>query len=267
VSQARRELKEALAAGAGDGLAGDHATADELAAYHAGELPPAEEARVQDHLLRCEECTELLLDLDALQNDPGFGSERPAPAAEIDAVWSHIRAQEPPRSAVPSTAPPALQTPRELPRRAGGTRWLQALAAALLVAVAGLSVWVVQLRSALDGLSQPQVNAPVTDLTPGGPRNSEGGPVTLRLPPGVRVFTLVLNPSSPREYEAYGVTIERADGGAVWSGDGLEKNAFGSFSVAVPRSLVPDSAYRIRLWGQERGHREPLGEYSLIVAR
>ena len=55
MTDARRELREALADAAGtDGPAGDHASAAELAAYHAGTLPPAAEARLQSHLLHCE---------------------------------------------------------------------------------------------------------------------------------------------------------------------------------------------------------------------
>jgi anti-sigma factor RsiW len=238
-----------------------HPTADELAAYHDGELPPEQEERVRGHLLACAECAELLLDFDALRNDPDFGRQRPAPAAELDAVWQAVRAHAaPPPSTVTSASPPAL---RERPRRSDRSRWAQALAAALLIGVIGLSLWVAALRRTVSELSQPQLNAPVLDLQPSPERGSVESGTTLKLPADVKVFTLVLNPASPRDFPSYAVAIERAGGGKVWSGEGLEKNRYGSFSLAVPRSLVPDGTYTIRLFGKDGVHNEPLGEYSI----
>jgi len=265
------ELKKALAdVLGGDGSPPDvHPGADELALYHAGELAPEDEERVRGHLLACAECAELLLDFAALRDDPGFGKQRPAPAAELDAVWQAVRAQASP--ALLSAAPPPR---RERPRRSGPrlsdrSRWVQALAAALLVGVVGLSVWVAALRQTVSELSRPQLNAPVQDLQPGPARGSGENRTALKLPADIRVFTLVLNPASPRDFPAYAVTIERADGGRVWSGAGLQKNDFGSFSLAVPRSLVPDGAYTIRLEGrleENTGiHSEPLGEYPIVI--
>jgi hypothetical protein len=283
VNEPSRELKGALAGvlQAGDGDPEDHPAADELAAYHAGELAEAEEARVRSHLLACGECTGLLLDLDALQNDPAFGADRPAPAAEIEAVWRAVQPHVPARAAAPTASPdlaaPALDRPatltapapptgREVARRPRQAPWLQALAAALLVAVVGLSFWVLRLRTDLGALSRPQLNAPVQDLTPGGARGGEGGPLELRLPPHTGLFTLVLNPASPRDFPAYAVDIAPAEGSVLWSGEGLEKNAYGSFSLALPRSLMPDGRYTIRLYGVTGARREPLGDYDLILA-
>jgi hypothetical protein len=238
-----------------------HPTADELAAYHDGELPPEQEERVRGHLLACAECAELLLDFDALRNDPDFGRQRPAPAAELDAVWQAARAHAaPPPSTVASAAPPAL---RERPRRAARSRWAQALAAALVIGVVGLSFWVAALRRTVSELSQPQLNAPVLDLQPSPERGSVESRTILKLPADVKFFTLVLNPLSPRDFPAYEVTIERAAGGVVWSRTGLEKNPYGSFSLAVPRSLLPGGTYTIRLAGKDGVHSEPLGEYSI----
>lgn len=115
-----RELAAALAAHATDtaGNPGEHLTADELAAYHAGELAPADEARAQEHLLRCAECSELLLDLDRLQTGE-LGALGPATEEEVDAIWEAVRPHV--RPAVPA-------------------------AAALALAVLGLSLRVAQLR-------------------------------------------------------------------------------------------------------------------------
>jgi len=263
-------MKEALASVLPDvGLepGNAHPSSDELAAYHDGELPPAEAARVQDHLLLCENCTELLLDLEALRGDPGFGGQRPAPAAEIEAVLRGLRAQaarSAPAPLPPTAAPPR---PRERPRQGREARWLRALAASLLVAVGGLSLWVANLRGTVGDFSRPQLNAPILDLSPGGARSEDAHPTVLRLPRRLQIFTLVLNPASPQSFPGYNVEIEREGGGVVWSGGGLEKNAFGSFSLALPRVLVPDGAYTIRLFGHPEGRMrgEPLGEYHFKI--
>jgi len=253
-------MKEALAGvlpGVGLEPGDAHPSPDELAAYHDGELPPAEAARLQDHLLLCESCTELLLDLEALRGDPGFGGQRPAPAAEIEAVLRGLRAQ----------AARSAPRPRERPRPGREIQWLRALAASLLVAVGGLSLWVASLRGTVGDFSRPQLNAPILDLSPGGARSEDAHPTVLRLPRRLQIFTLVLNPASPQSFPGYTVEIEREGGGVVWSGGGLEKNAFGSFSLALPRVLVPDGAYTIRLFGHPEGRMrgEPLGEYHLKI--
>lgn len=265
MNEPRRELKEELGnvlrAEAGDPDV--HPSADELAAYHAGELQAAEDARFQAHLAVCEECTELLLDLDAFENDPDFGAERPAPAAEVDAVWEAIQARaNAPAAPIRSAAPPSL---RDHPRRGGQARWLQAVAAGLLVGVIGLSLWVARLQTTVGELTQPQLNAPVQELAPSGSRGGDSGPPALRLPAGTTLFTLVLNPADRKDFPDYGAEIERQDGGILWSGRGLEKNTFGSFSLALPRALAPDGTYRIHLYGLEGERREPLGEYALVI--
>ena len=56
VDQKRREL-------------GPHPTLDALAAYHAGQIEPPAAARLQEHLVLCSECSELLLELSAFIAD------------------------------------------------------------------------------------------------------------------------------------------------------------------------------------------------------
>ena len=147
-----------------------HPKPEMLAAYHAGELTEPEERRLQDHLVGCPECAALLLDLDGLA-DPGFGAGSLAPADQ-EALWKSLQAEigkEEPVVPASLTAPVV-----PLRRRSTSPRWLPALAAALLAATIGLSVWVASLRRTVAELSLPQANAPVLDLDADAARG-EGG--------------------------------------------------------------------------------------------
>lgn len=227
-----------------------HPEPDVLAAYHAGELTEPEERRLQDHLVSCPECAALLLDLDGL-SDPGFGAGSLAPADQ-EALWkslqSEIRKEE---------APVPLAPVVPLRRRAASARWLQALAAALLAATIGLSVWVASLRRTVAELSLPQANALVLDLDAGTARG-EGEARPWVIPRDVRLFTLILSPPGPRSTR-YRVAMERAGGGKVWSGE-LVPNEVGSLSLILSRHGIAPGDYRVRLLGPGG---EPVAEYAL----
>ena len=230
-----------------------------LAAYQAGELSAAEEDTLQEHLLGCRECTDLLLALDELHR-PEEGE--PVPAGELEAVWEGLAEKLPPREAAPAPLPFSRPGPsRPAP---SSPRWLQALAASLAAGVIGLSLWTAQLRRTVDELSQPQLNAPVEDLFPSPVR---GGPPpgVVEVAPGTRFFTLVLTPAGEGAFEDHEVEIARPDGSLVWRGTGLRPNRYGSFSLTLSRRLVGEGEYRLRLFGIKTGGREEVGTYRLKV--
>jgi hypothetical protein len=149
------------------------------------------------------------------------------------------------------------------PQRTAAPRWtraLTALAAALLVATIGLSVWVASLRRTVDELSRPQVNAPVIDLYSGTVR-SEGVTAVRVIPRGARVFTLILNPVAARRVKEYRIEVVRADGSRAWSAAGLAPNAYGSLSLTLTRRALGAGDFRIRLYGEE----SLIAEYALRV--
>lgn len=71
----------------------EHPTPQELASYHAGELPPEAEARLREHLAICRECSDLLLDL------AGFATLTPPQGVpeltddEVEQDWQALRAR------------------------------------------------------------------------------------------------------------------------------------------------------------------------------
>jgi hypothetical protein len=259
------EIRQAVVAWLADTGAegGGHPDAETLAAYHARELPEEDERRVQDHLLVCRECAGLLLDLEGL-GDPDFGRDVEIPAGTEEALWERLRQEirESPRqeNVIPISS-----------RRRSAPPWMSALAAALLVAVLGLSAWVASLRRTVDELSRPEVNAPVLDLVPLGiGQRDEAAAPDAEVPSGTRMFTLILSPARRGDFQDYAAEIAPNDseGGAVaWRERGLRPNVYGSFSLAVPRRALATGEHRLRLFGIGKGGaRELLGEYALRIA-
>lgn len=248
-------LRSALAELAARSQAGDpHPATEELAAYQAGELPAAAEARVQDHLAVCRECTALLLDLDDIGRT---AAGDPVPPVGVETAWAGLVERLPREEPVPS--------PRPLPRpSAPPRRWLPAAAAALLALSVGLSLWAARLQRTVEELSRPQLNAPVTDLRPGPVRQGGEGPAVVELAPGSLSFTLLLNPPSAVGVEEdHGIEIVRPDGTLVWRGQGLRPNAFGSFSLTLSRRFLAGREYRIRLLGPGDG--AAIAEYPVKI--
>lgn len=241
----RSELKTELKAVLGDVLAearrdlSPHPAPEDLLACRAGELPAPEKARVEDHLVACPHCLELLLDLERL-SDPELGGEHGIAAAERDADWQAVQARLVPQAAPRRRLPLFLASPRPA--------W--ALAAVLLVAVVGLSLRTRQLERSVQDLGRPQVNAPVVDLFPASPlRGEEGEGAVVELAPASRFYTLILSPKGSPDYPGYRLEVLDSGGRAVWSADGLEKDRHGSFTLILARSFLDPGEYRFRLYG------------------
>jgi len=234
---------------------GVHLDPEEIAAYHAGELPPEEERRVQDHFVACLECAGLLLDLDGLA-DPGFGADADLPPNAAETVWAGVREQirrDEPAKVLPMTT-----------RRVQPPRMWQALAASLLIATVGLSFYVASLRRTVEELSRPQANAPVLDLYPAGHAGRGTATEVPEVPPEARLFTVILSPADRGSWTEYEAEISNAKG-VVWTARGLRPNAFGSFSLTLSRRSLGAGQHRIRLFGLAGEKRELIGEYVLQI--
>lgn len=236
--EARTELKAVL----GDFLdearqdLAPHPAPEELLAYRDGELPASEQQRVEGHLVACPHCLELFLDLGRL-SDPGFVGEHGITAAKKAADWQAVQAR--------------LAPPRRRPARflaSPGPAW--ALAAALLIAVVGLSLRTRQLQQSVEDLSRPQLNAPVVDLFSASPlRGGEGEAAVVELAPASRFFTLILSPKGSPDHAGYRLEILDSGGKTVWSADGLKKDRHGSFTLILARGFLDPGEYRLRLYG------------------
>jgi hypothetical protein len=238
-----------------------HPEPEVLAAYHAGELTEPEERRFQDHLLGCPECAALLLDLDGL-SDPGFGAGSLAPADQ-EALWRSLQAE-----IRKEEAPVPLAPVVPLRRRTLSPPWLPALAAALLAATIGLSIWVVSLRSKVADLSQAQPNPAVVQLFPITTRSKLGSQSMVVPADASRRFTLLLYiPEPPKGATQYRAEVVR--GGKVLKevpGLVFQKDLDG-VTLEWLRDEIGPGDYRLRLFGSAgKGAPEELvTEYPLHV--
>jgi len=236
----------------------NHPEPETLAAYHAGELPEGEAQRLQDHLLTCRECAALLVDLDGLA-DPAFGAGSLS-AADQEDLWGRIQGSLEQEESLAPVIP--LRRPS---RSSQQPRWLQALAASLLVATVGLSAWVVSLRRTVETLGTPEPNAPVIDLYSGASRSAGSPQPGATIPRDFRFFTVILHPPHSRSTKRYRVEILREGGGSVWSRDGVAPDPLGPLPLTLTRSLIGPGEYRIRLFDESGNPREPVMDYALRV--
>jgi putative zinc finger protein len=235
-----------------------HPEPETLAAYHAGELTAEDERRLQDHLLECRECSDLLLDLEGLA-DPGFGAGSLS-ATDQEALWDHIQGEikkeERPAPVVPLRRPaPSVASPR----------WLQALAASLLVATVGLSTWVVSLRHEL---SRPQANAKVIQLSTGSVRSGTSSRLNVVPADAPRRFILLLHLAGPGRAARYRAEIVRAEGGKVSDVQGLALDEeLDAVSLELSRDEIGPGDYRVRLFPSpgKGAPEDPVAEYPLHV--
>lgn len=136
MDEKRTDLKAALRELAAEesGDAGPHVGSKRLIAYHEGTLPPAEREAVQEHLSLCARCTGLLLELRDFEEAAARGEAGPESLRQE--AWESLVQR------LPSKTPVVRQVAlREAPRQRHLPRFVLSAAAALLLAVIGLTVW------------------------------------------------------------------------------------------------------------------------------
>ncbi|RMH15474.1 MAG: hypothetical protein D6696_20655 [Acidobacteria bacterium] len=226
-----RALIDALAEEARSGA--PHPTDDELLAYRDGELEAAAEERLQDHLVGCRACTARLLDLDLLASPEGAGE---AADLELHAARREL-----------------------LARLAAGRRarlpW--AIAAVLLLAVAGLAAWIARLAAP----EAPEANLAFLYLDDA--LRSRGAATAVELPADGEHVVMIVTPSDPT-YDAYGLELLAAGGALLLRRGGLERDG-GSLSLLVPRRMLPPGEYRVRVYGIREDDWTLLEAYDVIL--
>lgn len=237
-AEARRSLEE-------------HPLPEELLDYHAGDLREEDGERIQEHLALCPACVRTLLDLEAFPDVEPVRAEDRLTDVELARAWQRLK----------QTAAPAA------PGRARVQPPVLALAAVLLLAVVGLSLWVVRLRGEVRALSSPQTSVLVADLIPQkeAVERAEGAEEVVLVPSWADRVLLILNLADPATHPAYRIEILAQDGREVWSRAGVRRSADGTFALEVPRRLLPAGRYRIRLFGIAGGSEVPVAEYRVRI--
>jgi hypothetical protein len=227
----------------------EHPSPEQLSAYQAGELTPAEDERIQDHLAVCGHCTELLLDLEELLGPPAATAEPAAADFEAAADWKRLRDHLP---------QPAKARSRK--------RFAQPLAASLVGALIllGLSSWrvissqreVTELRSQVAELRQPLVNPHTISL-----RSVRGETFEL---PADRPVRLNLETSAPKEYGEYTIQIIDGEDKLIWANI-LHKDEHGKLTMTLIKGYLKPGLYTFRLGGVHAGSLDVLEEYLTRV--
>lgn len=244
-----------------------HPTPEELAAYHAGELPPEAEARILDHLAICRECSDLLLDLS------GFADLKPPAGvpeltdAQVEQDWQALRAkmrageggeeeERRPAEVVPiRPAGPATRQERTFPV------WLPA--AASLLAVLGFSFGLYQstrvgvLQQELEELRQPwsATSVPLVETTERSGEEQSSGRMASE---DGAVLSLYHDEEAYPAYEA-----EIVGQGKFKAVPPLEEDL--PVTLVIPRRSLRSGIHTIRLYGVKGDQRVEVGKYKIQV--
>ncbi len=234
-------------AGALEGGLAHHPAPGELLDFLAGDLPEAEQERIEEHLALCRACARTALELASGSEEELASGEARLTKEEVAAEWERFRAALPP-------ARPAWR--RAAP---GGGGW--ALAASLLLAVIGLAVWNVRLSRELRA---PRAEVAVVDLVPLEAVERREETETVAIPGWADRVVLLLNFAEPTASTLFQIEILAEDGRPVWSSRGIRRSEEGTFSVEMPRSFLPAGVYRIRLSGIGETP-EPVADYAVRI--
>lgn len=212
----------------------DHPSPDQWIAYQRGELPAEEEARLQEHLVRCRDCFDLAAGAAAFAEPdeaPGAGEE-----AETAAVWRLLRPQLDPAPDNVRAISSATPRPASQPWRA---RIPYALAATFFVAFVGMTAWNLRQRSELETLGAPRPNVPTVEITAGERDPAAREP---SVPTGPRMFLFHPNEDLP----AYRLSIRDAATGRELESHELLPDQNLALNLYLPEGLPP-GRYRLEL--------------------
>lgn len=236
-----------------------HPTPQELAAYHAGELPPEAEARMLDHLAICRDCSDLLLDL------AGFADLKPPEGVpeltdeQVEQDWqalrSRMRAGEGKKERTAEVVPirpagPVLRPERTYPV------WLPV--AASLLAVIGLSFGLYQ-TAKVGRYSEPQLMRGVDSGSV--VRGDESGQSISTEEPGM----IRLTPNDLKEiYPSYEAEIVREEQGEVvkrFPIKTIEEDPL----LLIPAGSLASGRYHAYLYGIGEGRKDELSGVAFNV--
>jgi hypothetical protein len=121
------------------------------------------------------------------------------------------------------------------------------------------------LQKNLDEMSQPQFNAPITDLVPLVSSRGPGSDQTQKidLPAGTNFFTVILNLTGQPAFADYGFEVFDAQGKTVQEGRGLRRSAENTFTVALSRRFLPAGPYEFRVLGLNQNQQTLIQTYKV----
>ncbi len=222
--------------------AGEHPELDAMIAYLKDELEPEQDDAIQEHLAGCRECGRKALDLAELVTPDG--SSGVVADLEKESAWRGLRSQ------LESTS--ELRTP--LTASPHGRRLWMAAAATFLVSTLGLLFSVTQLRESNSGLEQqvarltrPRVNPPIVYLDEITRSDPSAATAALSTDQPFVLFIAIL--SAPDAYSSFAAELTNERGEVVWSGSELSLSEEETLRIRLPRELLPEGDYAMRVQG------------------
>ena len=233
---------------------GDHPSAQTLVDLHLGVLPPEEVDAIQEHLIYCRECAQIVLDLVAFSRPPDSGPAQPA--ADLDHEWDRLQTRLQREERRTDTRPPSRQ------------RFSWPMAASLLVML-GLLGWNLRLREHIEEGRQPRADIAMADLAPDerDTERSTEGPDQVRVRPDQKWLLLLLNLGELREFPDYRLELAEPGGRALWAESGVPRQDDGAFLLEIPARMLEAKSYEVRLYGLRGGESVSLARYSFEVVR
>lgn len=253
----------------GDGAAegSEHPAIDTWIDYAEGRLGEEESSELQEHLLSCRPCIDLVLEIDtfnAVEETPtetsGAVVSLEPRSLEKEATWRSIR----------SAIEPPIQSAQSSPRV---RRWTipHTLAASFFLALVGLSALNLAQHQELGSLREQmaqerlQPNMAIHDLLPGTHRSRSSG-VTFEVPAESSHFTLILNLDHDAEAAQYRVAFVDPEGETTLQVGGLKPVDY-TLTLGLSRQLLPEGEYTVELFdvGESTAGREPAETYQLVL--
>jgi len=250
-----------------------------------GELTPFERERAFDHIAGCPDCGQVYRGVLMLQREASaFDPDAPLVGRSGDEArseWSIARwtlSQLRPLNAALAAALTACvvlggwagwlhngnqRLATSLTQEQTETRRIQASLDQRQAASEKDHDQIAALKLTLDELRRPELNLPIVDLVPRSSVRSAGAIArTIDLPASAKMIAIVLGTSGPHPHPDYAVEIVDSRGQVTWSGNGLRKSQYGTFTLVLPRAALPENEVHLRVFGILEGRRDLVEEYT-----
>lgn len=226
-----------------------HPSLETLAAYRDGALSEEIAEEAQRHIVRCEECVDLLLMYGADADDESTG----VLDFEKEMIWARIKAEKAGESA-------AKAWRRRRAERLG-------IAAVLLLTLAPLGWFNVHQKYIIADLTQPQLNVSIQDVLENDQRSANltaesSGPRAFEIPRNTEFYTVVFPVDGSKDGN-YRVDLFDSTSSLIWSGKDLDVDEYGYATLGLSRRFLDPGAYQIRVYDEV--NRKSVGDHSFVV--
>jgi hypothetical protein len=253
----------------------DHPTPEELLAFHFGALETVDRDRVEDHLSRCPECAQLVLDFAAfpelepveettLELERRLEEQRRGLIRQLregGAEPGRGSEERPPPGRQPSEGASGRVVPGPWKRR---LRIAWGVAAVFFVATVGLALWMAA-QGGFEGGRADEPSPVRYETLNTSIRRSETAPVEISATKERTFLHLTVNPAR-RDFPEYRLVLLDASGQRVWMASGFHPDSKGRIGLLVDGRWQPPGRYLLEIYGSGRGEPQEVGRQIVELA-